>query len=288
MLRQESTVDHVHFPHTDARFKFRLAVGEDDSLWVWAENKTLRTQFETTLAAGECRAVIDNPAITTPAFHGMLTQALQAPSEDLGLDMAPAEDGMALTLTFAPHQWATHTFVLRLPARPANRLDVLAAQMDDLLPCKPEIGKWTSDRLVGNANAISVRASYPGGSWPAYWTPQLETTPGLFATDGGTITFRRPGLYRVEAYMPANIAKCITLAVNGKEVAKCEIHNATEHCSIVDVLHVDTNQRLEVHLTYPSCQGGDYVMADHLQNRLLITRLGDHPGVPAVSAELPA
>ena len=63
-----------------AGWKFRLSSG-GGTLRLWAENRAERTQFEGVFAEDECRALIDNRAIDTAAFHRMVRQALAAMSE---------------------------------------------------------------------------------------------------------------------------------------------------------------------------------------------------------------
>ena len=285
--RQESTVDHVHFPaQVDAPtgFKFRLAVESDESLHLWAENKTRRTQFEAALADGECRALIDSRAITTPAFHSMLTHALglHTPADE-GLDK-PGDEGlsvaaevspqsMTLTLTFSPNQWATQTFTLALAARPTDKIDVLAAQMHDLLPWKPEVAKWTSDAL---GDTVSSAVPEHGlTSMPVQWTPQQASTPGLFATDGGQFTIHRPGLYRVEACLFTTSASqnlIASLMRGEEEVARAGgFHNQwSGGCHLTDLIPVKAGQHIEIVL---SSSGA--LSLGGLGTRLLITRMCD-------------
>jgi hypothetical protein len=234
-----------------AGWKFRLSSG-GGTLRLWAENRAERTQFEGVFAEDECRALIDNRAIDTAAFHRMVRQALAGGSAELGAELQRCEGGLTLTVQFSPNRWETQRFLLPLEALRAEPVDVLASQVEDL--GRVALGKWVC--AEGEAGV------------PLRWTEKLVTRPGLFALAAGKLLFLQPGLYRIEVWVTTSSGTGLELRWNGKrELAIGKVHGGHLPLQLTDVLEARSGHYLEVILLGGLAQS----------SRLLVTRLGDTP-----------
>eukprot|EP00035_Acanthoeca_spectabilis_P022643 m.444917 g.444917 ORF g.444917 m.444917 type:complete len:304 (-) comp19164_c0_seq1:192-1103(-) len=278
----EMTVDNVCFAdewvgrECPEGFKFRVTLAADGGLTVWAENKGNRHQFKTVKTAKECAALIANPAIPTEQFVDMLSCALEDPKTEGELAVGllrgcDGEEGVTISLVFAPSRFMTQKFTVGLPSQEVDQVGLLEAQMQDIWSWKREmartivaVGKWMSVTDCGNGAFVK-------------WDRQALVTPESFdqEPDNTTVRILKPGLYKVEAQITVTTSanQYMALYVNNAQVATAYASSQGNYIStyhIADLVNADAGTTVKVQVRFSASMN-----VGEGSNRLLITRMGD-------------